>query len=163
MHVITAAHCTSKLVIPTTWNITNVRFGEKDLSAESDCQNIDNVFTCARPPVDIKVDKIFVHEYYNGQQGNPYDISIIKLDQMVKFTEFVRPICLPLDKVVNTEYGVTIATGFGATENQPASDVLLKAEIDIVNHYECRTKYETVGRSIYSSQICAIGNHSDTW
>lgn len=162
-HVITAAHCVSKDIIPPTWNVSKVRLGEKDLSLEADCEEINNVYYCARPVIGIDIEKVFIHELYNPVNTSPNDVAILKLSQAVEFNEFVRPICLPQNNEVNVDYGSSIIAGFGKTESGDYSEKLIKAEVNIVNHSECAEKYGSNGMKIHESQICALGTNTDSW
>ena len=162
-HVITAAHCTSTNIIPSNWNLSSVRLGETDLTSESDCEWSFKTPYCSYKPIDIDIEKIFAHELYNSQQGSPNDIAVIKLKEKVQYNLFVKPICLPIDKTINTDYGSGIIIGFGKTESRNLSDVLLKTEIDIVDHDTCMTRYAAHNKEIENNQICAVGHSSDSW
>lgn len=85
---------------------------------------------------------------------------MIKLSEFVEFTDFIKPICLP---TLSDEHGSVIVAGFGKTENQSHSKILLKAEIDIVERNECAKKYLPQGRVIRETQICAAKNNADAW
>lgn len=162
-HVLTAAHCTSSSIIPARWNLSQVRLGETDLTSETDCEWSFKTPYCSYKPIDIDIESIFAHELYNSQQGSPNDIALIKLKEKVQFNAFVKPICLPIDKTINTNYGSGIIIGFGKTESRNLSDVLLKTEIDIVDHENCMRIYAAHERKIEDSQICAVGRTSDSW
>lgn len=141
-----------------------MRLGEWDRRTDPDCQEIDDVLQCALKSIDIKISKIYSHEHYDLKDPNKHnDIAVMRLESVVKFTEFVNPICLPADKSQVTDYGSVVVIGFGKTETKNSSEQMLKAEIDIVNHSSCRTKYRSQGRMINESQICAIRSGADTW
>lgn len=59
----------------------SVRLGEWDEQTERDCQNN----YCADKPVDIDIEKVFIHEDYDKIMMSS-DIALIKLKQPVKFT-----------------------------------------------------------------------------
>lgn len=163
-HVLTAAHCLSKTSIPLTWNVTRVRLGEKDLSSEADCEEINNVYTCSLPPFEVDIEKMIIHDLYDGQHGNPNDIALLKLARQIEFTDFVRPICLPLnDRDVRTDFGTAVIAGFGKTEVSDASDRLMKAEVNIESFSSCKRRYATQGKTLYDSHVCAAGQNSDSW
>ncbi|XP_070502813.1 CLIP domain-containing serine protease HP8-like [Chironomus tepperi] len=162
MHVLTAAHCTSLSIIPPNWNLSKVRLGETDLTLETDCEWSFNAPYCSYKPIDVDIEKIFSHELYNSQQGSQNDIALIKLKEKVQFNAFVKPICLPVDNKINTDYGSGIIAGFGKTETRNLSDVLLKTEIDIVDLEDCIATYSAFNRHVGDSQICAVGRDSDS-
>ncbi|KAL1471390.1 hypothetical protein MTO96_039961, partial [Rhipicephalus appendiculatus] len=79
-YVITAAHCTQGL---RPQNIT-VRLGEYDFKTN----------TTSRLPRDFNVSRIRQHpEFRKDTYQN--DISLLRMSRRVRFTENIRPICLP--------------------------------------------------------------------
>lgn len=83
--------------------------------------------------------------------------------EFVEFTNFIKPICLPLLNEVNVDYGTFVVAGFGRTESKKFSEQLLKTEVDIVDRNVCMRTYRNQGRSIHSTQICAAKGSSDSW
>lgn len=115
-YVITAAHCVLK--VPATWKLTSVRLGEWDTSTDRDCDNsFVNEHVCNDPPVDIAVEEKIVHESYEANSKNQHhDIALLRLTKNVQYTDFIRPICLPVDSSVKTKdlSGVTLdVAGWG--------------------------------------------------
>lgn len=160
-HVLTAAHCTDKRILPPTWNLTRVRLGDYDINSIEDCKTSNK-----GPPlcgIDISISKITTHELYTAKPGGSNDIALIKLKDKVQYTEFIMPICLPIKKNFRTDSGTGTIIGFGKTEDGSFSDVLLKTEIEIQNFSECKKKYRTQRTQIQGNQICASGNKSDSW
>lgn len=160
-----AAHCVIKELIPVTWKLSTVRLGESVKSTDPDCQEINDVYQCALNSMDVAIRSIYPHEFYNSSNANKAnDIAVITLKSPVTFTDYVRPICLPIDsRREDTQYGSLTVIGFGRTEAENQSDRLLKAEIDIFKHEICKAKYRVQGRQIQNSQICAIRENSDAW
>ena len=114
--------------------------------------------------IDVEISDIFPHELYGLSDPNKQnDIALLRLESVVTFTKFVQPICVPTDKSQYLDYGSTTVTGFGKTETKNSSEVMLKAEVDIVDHSTCKRKYRVQGRTILDSQICAIKYNADTW
>lgn len=165
--MLSAAHCVAKELIPFTWKLSKVRLGEWDKTSNPDCQYIDGKYQCASDSIDVDIAETFIHESYDVSNINKlHDIALLRLVSTIAFTEFVRPICLPIDtykNIYNAEYGSATVTGFGKTEDNNTSDRMLKVEIDIVSHANCRRKYRDLGREIQNSQICAIRYNADTW
>lgn len=85
--------------MPTTWSLTGVRLGEWDTAQDTDC---DDKFTdgvvCNNPPVDIPIELKIPHENYDPQASNQHnDIALLRLAQRVTYTDFIKPICLPIE------------------------------------------------------------------
>lgn len=57
-----------------------------------------NESVCSDPVVDITVEEKIVHESYEPNSKNQHnDIALLRLSRKVKYTEFIKPICLPVD------------------------------------------------------------------
>lgn len=143
--------------------LTKVLLGEFDFSQSIDCDKVNDY--CSDPPREIDIAKIILHEDYRPRiQGSPYDIAIIKMTEFVEFSNFIKPICLPMFDEVNVGYGSGfVVAGFGRTEGKKFSEIMLKAEVDIVERNECVRNYRPQGRLIHSTQICAAKGNSDSW
>ena len=86
------------------------------------------------------------------------------MTEFIEFSNFIKPICLPMFDEINVGYGSGfIVAGFGRTEGKKFSEVMLKAEVDIVERNECFRSYRPQGRVIHSTQICAAKGNSDSW
>ena len=161
MHVLTAAHCISRGIIPDTWDVSKVRLGENDLSTLEECSS-----SREEPPkcgIEIDILKIIIHERYTAQQGSPNDIAVLKLKQNVQYSEYILPVCLPFNSKVRSDIGTGTIIGFGKTENSSGSDKLIKAEIKIQDHRGCVSQYSGQKRQIQSTHICASSPRSDSW
>lgn len=75
-----------------------VRLGEYNTDTSEDCiQEIDGL-DCADPAVDIDVMKVIPHPEYNSDTRHKYhDIALIKLARPANYTDFIQPICLPMN------------------------------------------------------------------
>lgn len=68
---------------------------------------------------DIPIAEVIVHEKYKRSfRSREDDIALIRLERPVPFTDFIRPICLPVGKLQNRNYdGQPLTmTGFGKTD-----------------------------------------------
>lgn len=69
-----------------------MRLGEYDITKEVDCLGK----TCADPIKYVGVEKKIPHEGYNGRDKNRVnDIGLIRLNNEVTYTDYIRPVCLP--------------------------------------------------------------------
>ena len=154
--MLTAAHCDR--LLPRGLKITQVRLGDWDTRTNPDCQeDVSGNEFCNHPYVEIPVEKVTVHEDYNPHKTAQYhDIALLKLQRNVTFSDFIRPICLPIDENVRNEtltgQDVEVA-GFGRTENRRSSDVKLKVEVTINSQENCENFYKTVNVTISSKQV----------
>lgn len=134
------------------------------MRSDPDCQVIDDEYKCADKYIEKDIADIFTHPAYDYTSPNKLnDIAILRVASSISFTEFIRPICLPTSLNLPYTLGSATVSGFGMTETKNSSERMLKAEIDIMSHNDCKRKYRLQGRSIVDSQICAIKYHTDTW
>lgn len=162
-HILTAAHCIEPYNLPQNWNLTKVRLGELDLATNFDCEKINQLYYCGHDPREINIFNSFIHENYKKtEQGDFNDIAIIQMAEFVEFTNFIKPICLPLNDEVQVEGSVIIA-GFGRTENSRVSTRMMKTEIDVIDNNECMHRYAHQSRFIHGNQFCAAKFNSDSW
>lgn len=102
-YVLTAAHCYLELdgQLPSF-----VRLGDQNLVRQDDGAH----------PKDVDILTFIRHPNFKRSQGLYNDIALVKLEESVKFTNFIRPACLYDREQVATEQA--IATGFGLTEDR---------------------------------------------
>lgn len=85
--------------------------------------------------------EIFQHPNYNRKTYDE-DLSLLKLNATVSFSEFVTPICLP-SKFHDANKAVV--SGFGRTGfQQSSSENLLKVVLEKFTHAECQQTYGNV-------------------
>lgn len=123
--VLTAGHC---LMSPNDGPVKYVRLGVTHINkpTSDDC------------PEDFGISERVPHPDY---QSRFYynDIGLIKLDRIVIFNPYIRPICLPTSDVVPN---VAVAMGWGALGPlAPKSDVLIKVRQAIYTYEECNSTY----------------------
>ncbi|XP_063344904.1 granzyme A-like [Pelmatolapia mariae] len=136
--VLTAAHCT---------NMTQVTLGAHSIrNKEKDSKQVQTV------------DKRFPHpDYYKAIKGN--DLMLLKLNKPVKLTKTVK--CLQLAKTVKDPPAGSkcLVAGWGKTENNKTSDVLLSVNVTVVSRQTCNSRdYYNHNPVITSDMICAGSN-----
>uniref|UniRef100_A0A182VQQ0 Uncharacterized protein n=1 Tax=Anopheles minimus TaxID=112268 RepID=A0A182VQQ0_9DIPT len=109
-----------------------VRLGEYDTTTDIDCINDD----CADPVRDVLISAYVVHPEYFKQNGADYnDIALLQLSETIEFTDFIRPICLPVAPEIRaanlTNVRGTVA-GWGQTENSSSSTKKLQLRVPLV-------------------------------
>nr|XP_016927098.2 spaetzle-processing enzyme-like [Drosophila suzukii] len=162
-YVLTAAHC----VNINGMELRRVRLGEHDTSSNPDCIILmSGKKICAPPHLEIKVELAIKHEHYVAIEGKHYnDIALLRLQFPVRYTEQILPICIfPSDNLSNPSfdnYNLQIA-GWGSSNMQNSSSILLYANIQGRNPDECSRSYSFLGIN-KETQICAGGqNRKDT-
>jgi len=148
--VITAAHCVTK----QTWFTWKVESGIVVVLGQHDLAN----YVMGR-----KVEKVIVHERYQGLPYIKNDVALLKLKDPVDFNKYpnIRPICLPSNKNESYAGSRAIVAGWGATGKfKGQSNVLLEATVAVLSNTKCKRIY---GRGYHDSMICAktTGNKED--
>lgn len=161
-YIFLAAHCVHPRILTSRkWKISGVRLGEWNLQTNPDCgEGTREDYICAPSHIDVGITQTIIHENYNQQNHN--DIALLKLVRQVEFTKFVKPICLPMSQLFNTDSLNFIVTGFGKTESRSSSQIKLKTDVSGFKNDECEKTYEK--RKIIESQLCASGvDGKDSW
>lgn len=95
---------------------TAVRLGEWDQSSDEDCDENN----CSEPVVDVPVvDRIPHENYVPTSKAQENDIALLRLGHSVRFTDWVKPICLPIapsTRNINYDEYVFVVAGWGKTE-----------------------------------------------
>lgn len=155
-YVLTAAHCVKGKDLPKTYRLSSVRLGEYDTDTEQDCVQDDvNSEICADDPITVGVEEQIAHENYQPlSQDQRYDIALLRLSYDVRFTTYIKPICLPTNSTIN---GRLFVAGWGRTENRVSSNVKLKLSLPLTDNIECAQTYSNAGVQLGQGQICAGG------
>ena len=102
------------------------------------------------------VSQIIGHSEYKRRTFNN-DIALLKLNDTVKFTEFLYPACLPTE---NPENFKAIVTGFGRTGGDHASsEKLMKVYVEKFPQTECQSILRRI-RIDPNTMLC-YGNRTD--
>lgn len=85
------------------------------METEIDCEE-DH---CSDPPINYSIAEIIVHDGYRPHSANrEHDIALIRLSQSVKFTVWIKPLCLPTASTLrDLDYGDDVTfqvAGWGA-------------------------------------------------
>lgn len=160
-YVLTAAHCVKGKDLPRHWDLYSVRLGEYDTETDTDCVVEHNHRYCSDPTIDIKIEEKMAHELYDPYDVNQHhDIALLRMEEEVTFTNYIKPICLPISKeLLNQDYtnlNMTVA-GWGKTETKSESKVKLKVQVPVKSKKECAPVYSTRRVSLGNGQLCAGG------
>ncbi|XP_012160525.1 serine protease 7 [Ceratitis capitata] len=161
-YVLTAAHCVKGEIETKIGTLISVRLGEFDITKEVDC----NQYSCATPALRVGIEEIIPHEQYlNSAANHEHDIALLRLDREIRFSDSIRPICLP--SVVMQERSApatgtlyTVA-GWGRTLRSAKSAVKQKLEVPLVDLGQCQRMYRSRNVNVVESQICAGGVYAE--
>ncbi|KAF5298247.1 hypothetical protein FQR65_LT09758 [Abscondita terminalis] len=159
-YVVTAAHCVDRAAIRAVGKLVSVVFGEYDTRNESDCLNMLGIRSCADPPLIAPVDSIIIHPNWNNKPPATidHDIALVRLNNVIKFTQYIRPICLPMASLLLKDGERLTVAGWGQTETEISSPVKLKAVLPIVNKKECALTYKRIKRlTVGEGEFCVGG------
>ncbi|NXP47763.1 TMPS9 protease, partial [Heliornis fulica] len=105
--------------------------------------------------IDGKMEKIFriyKHPFYNVYSLD-YDVALLELNTPVKFSNTIKPICLPDNSHVFQEGARCFITGWGSTkEGGLMSKHLQKAAVNMIGDQACKKFYPV---QISSRMLCA--------
>ncbi|XP_055526533.1 serine protease grass-like [Wyeomyia smithii] len=152
-NVLTAAHCLQDKKL----KLDHVRLGEHNKITDIDCEGDDG--DCAGPVQDVMVEHAIPHPNYNRPRYSN-DIGLIRLATSVTFNDQIKPICLPTSSEFrNLLHSKYVLTGWGTTEANSVSNVLLKAYLPRVENAECAQilKRNSLSITLSESQLCAGG------
>jgi hypothetical protein len=114
--------------------------------------------------VEVPVAQAISHEGYNPNSKDQYnDIALLKLSRDVEYTEWIKPICLPLTaNLKNADYtGHSLdVAGFGKTKTENSSPVKQRLELDGVARSKCQQFYTQQGVTLANSQVSLNFNES---
>ncbi|KAF5298248.1 hypothetical protein FQR65_LT09759 [Abscondita terminalis] len=153
-YVLTAAHCI--LTDPQPIKPIGVRLGEWRISTPEDCIEHIAILHCSDPVVDRKISQQIPHPYFNSRTGNN-DIGLLRMDEDISYSDYIRPICLPPINLPPPPIGsIMTVCGWGATEDGSQADIKSKIEIPLVSNTECLKTVSSL-TSITPNQVCAGG------
>ena len=154
-YVLTAAHCASKLSL-NTFTIRNAILGEYNTQTDPDCIP-DGEYSeiCNDKMVRIPIEEAIPHEQYNpSRNGQRFDIALLRLSRPVKFSDYIKPICLPESNRLNKNM---VVSGWGSTEYNQDSNIKLKAILPLVDIEYCTRIYRQKQVQLGFGQFCAGG------
>lgn len=98
-------------------HLTAVRLGEWDQSTDVDCDESN----CSDPVLDVPVvDRIPHENYVPASRAQENDIALLRLANSVSFTDWVKPICLPIaanTRNLNFDDYTFVVAGWGKVRN----------------------------------------------
>lgn len=113
-----------------------------------------------RQAIDIPVAKVVWHDYFVFT-SYANDIALLRLADRIEYTDFIQPICLPLEIDESTrdyrgETGTVVGWGRMASGGEVAS-ALQQVVLPIIDNDQCMSWYQSQNRIIElkPTQFCA--------
>lgn len=107
----------------------------------------------------IRVIERIVHELYKSGKNPLNDIALLRLENNVRYSKTIRPICIPpvlKNYALGMNANLTVV-GWGATDKRSSSAIKQRVNVPLFDQQYCRRQYATLGLNIESTQICAGG------
>ncbi|XP_055697478.1 transmembrane protease serine 9-like [Phlebotomus papatasi] len=139
-YVLTAAHCVKGFM----WFMIRVTFGEHDRCNET-----------FRPETRFVL-RAIVNDFSFTNFNN--DIALLRLNDRVPITDFIRPICLPSPKASDASYigRKAIATGWGTLKEEgKPSCILQEVEVPVISNDRCVSETNYTKKMITDNMLCA--------
>ncbi|ALC44600.1 CG4914 [Drosophila busckii] len=139
-YVLTAAHCVKGFM----WFMIKVTFGEHDRCNDKE-----------RPETRFVL-RAFSQKFSFSNFDN--DIALLRLNDRVPITSFIRPICLPRVEQRNDLFVGTraIATGWGTLkEDGNPSCLLQEVEVPVLDNDECVAQTNYTQKMITKNMMCS--------
>ncbi|XP_053947425.1 serine protease 7 [Anastrepha ludens] len=161
-YVLTAAHCVKGDIEKKIGLLIAVRLGEYDTTKEVDC----NEYSCTSAALRVGVEETIPHEQYRDNSANKEnDIALLRLDQDVRFSNSIRPICLPSavkqERSAPASGTLYTVAGWGRTLRSPKSAIIQKLQVPLVDLAQCQQKYRERKVNVVDSHICAGGVYAE--
>ncbi|KAH8347064.1 hypothetical protein KR059_004576 [Drosophila kikkawai] len=161
-YVVTAAHCLVNWpMIESGTVVTKVRLGEWNTSSNPDCLSQLNGRThCSDPYLELDVEQRIVHKgYLIDSKSYQNDIALIRMRQAVRYTTWIKPICVKTSHGNNLWNSFSEETkfkiaGWGSTNKRQSSSILMTSSIVQRKPHLCWKRYK---RHWPESQLCAGG------
>lgn len=114
--------------------------------------------TQVQKEIEYQVQCSIIHPKYKSDE-NGYDIALFITKQPIKYSKYVRPVCLP--KIPRQFDGKTMkVSGWGKLDGKSSdgSTTLHAAEVNGINWGECQKAYNG---TLENHMFCAIGYKDD--
>ncbi|CAH2045746.1 unnamed protein product, partial [Iphiclides podalirius] len=151
LYVLTAAHCIKDR------KIAGVRLGDYNWAKREDCDGN----TCETNIQDVGVAERIIHPSYRGPPLVRNDIALLRLRRPANVSlKNISPICLPVTQELRERNLVTdpaTVAGWGLTENNTASTILLKVLVPVHTSEACKLYYNRNAKEDTTKNILCAG------
>jgi len=149
-HLLTAAHCTFTV---SGYSLDTARLGQTDIGGSVET-----------PGVQVDISSIVRHPQFRQDPLVQFDLAILRLAVSVRFSDFIRPICLEGGSTT----GELVVAGWGRTHTRDTSNTLQYTSLVSVPSQQCEAEYReavltgrlgqaAAGLEVLPSMVCARG------
>ncbi|XP_013170759.1 PREDICTED: venom protease-like [Papilio xuthus] len=153
LYVMTAAHCVRDK------KIAGVRIGDHDYSSKVDCEKDTDI--CESHYQDIGVSERIIYPSYQGPPVVRHDIALLRLKRPADLSRRnYGTICLPTSKNLrerNLDEERAVVAGWGLTDNNTVSTLLLKVTVPIRSSDNCKQYYGRNSKEDITKTILCAG------
>ncbi|KAF5287587.1 hypothetical protein FQA39_LY15864 [Lamprigera yunnana] len=123
-YVLTNSYCAVESI--------KVKLGVYSTNKTVSCELSSELTDCTEPVLDLNVEEIIRYGNYNS---GPYDLALIRLNESVSYSDYIRPICLPFEGVQGSKPTSLLISGWGTLNSTVVPKKKLKYKI--VNNDTC--------------------------
>ncbi|RXG72768.1 Serine protease easter, partial [Armadillidium vulgare] len=145
------------------WSV--IHLGDYDLATDRDCEKTGLGLKCYNPHIVAGVEDTISHPKYDTRGSASDDIALIRLNLTLDFesrSATIQPVCLPPKDFNLKDFAgdrEPVAAGWGWTEDDKASNILLRANVPIADEALCKQRYK---KNFVGNQLCIGGTKYDT-
>ncbi|CAG7837793.1 unnamed protein product [Allacma fusca] len=160
-YILTSARCLTGL--PSAQTLKHIILGTPDRRSSYQCAGENDTVNCVNSTL-VDIDDTIIHEeFVKTSAWN--DIALIRMSDEVKFSDYVRPVCLPTnDDVLSTWTNNRLtAYGWGRQESDDESEPyyyswnLQSLNISMNTRDSCDRVYRRMTGKLNKSRFCAGG------
>ena len=156
-YVLTAAFCLQE-------SLSGVRLGDFNVTSDKDCEKHKTFGeACSDPVEDFEIEEKIPHPQYDDETS-VNEIGLIRLSRHVTYSDYIRPICLPLSSMLQLKDGDKLfASGWGHLEyGGIQTDIKKKIITTVMSKEKCVKLYEDSGTSVNDHHFCAAESNAYT-
>ncbi|KAF2887233.1 hypothetical protein ILUMI_18941, partial [Ignelater luminosus] len=152
-YVLTAGHC----VAPWIYVLIEVRLGEFHAANDTDCVLENGIQECSDPVIDYTVNKTIIHPDFNVEMREN-NIALIRLNGEVQYSDYIRPICLPLPDTKFPNIGDTMTmSGWGLiNHNDTTATIKKKILMELISNEDCKERYQVMRVFNADNYLCTM-------
>ncbi|XP_055591495.1 serine protease easter-like [Uranotaenia lowii] len=163
-YVLTSGNC---LKAKEHKDLDYVRLGERSHNVPRDCDTVNDPRTgvpiqeCAAAPLDVRAVLPFTIHPQVNKPFRANDFGLVRMEQKVQFTDFIRPLCLPIRAAVRSNLPNEFILSHYEVRNEGNnvwSQELYKTRAEFTEVEECEERYEDYSYTpwVKDENFCAL-------